>query len=318
MLDQHDHWGPFWDQGTLRVGDWRLGTTSTEAPSRDEWLANKWGPETRVAEADAAGVDKFVFTMPFHLVMYHAEPEFATRFASGVNDGLAEYCTAVPDRFFFWAHIPMQDPQAAAKEAERAVTQLGAKGVSMGGSNFGGGVEADDPKLYPVWEKVSELGVPIFVHGYNQSVNWGKDAMNDRYDTTSIVGMNSDETLFYWYMTNGGVLDDFPDLKVLITHGGGFVPFQLGRFAATNLTMAPDSKNKKPLGEYNKNFYYDLDIESAIMRKAIVDEVGVDHVLYGSNFGGADTHGDLTAGMDLPEADLEKIRSGNTLSMMSF
>jgi aminocarboxymuconate-semialdehyde decarboxylase len=317
MFNQHEHWGPFWEGG-LRIGDWRLGSKREGAPSLEDFLADRWGAEPRLAEMDKAGVDKFVFTMPFHMVMYHTDPVFAAQFATAVNDGLAEYCAAAPDRFYFWAHVPMQDPVAAAKEAERAITQLGAKGVSMGGSNFGGGVEADDPALYPVWEKAAELDVPIFVHGYNQSVNWGAKAMDDRYDTTSIVGMNSDETLFYWYLTNGGVLDDFPDLKILITHGGGFVPFQLGRFAATNVTMAPDSKNKKPLGEYNKNFYYDLDIESAIMRRAIVDEVGVEHVLYGSNFGGADTHGNLTDGMNLPEDDLEKIRSGNTLKMMSF
>jgi aminocarboxymuconate-semialdehyde decarboxylase len=318
MFHHDDHWGPFFDQGTLQVGDWRLGTKNPVAPGLDEWLETKWAPGPRLEAMDKAGVDKFVFTMPFHLVMYHVDPELATRFASGVNDSLAEYCANVPDRFYFWAHIPMQDPEAAAREAERAVKELGAKGVSMGGSNFGGGTEADDPKLFPVWEKLSELDVPIFVHGYNQSVNWGAKAMDDRYDTTSIIGMNSDETLFYWYITNGGVLDEFPDLKILITHGGGFVPFQLGRFAATNLTMAPDSKNKKPLGEYNKNFFYDLDIESPIMRRAIVDEVGVDHVLYGSNFGGADTHGNLAEGMDLEPADLEMICSGNTLKMMTF
>ncbi len=252
------------------------------------------------------------------MVLYHAEADFATRWATTVNDSLAQFCSADPDRFYFWAQIPMQDPQAAAKELERAVTELGAQGVSIGGANFGGR-QAHDPALYPVWEKISELGVLVFVHGYNQSVTWGAKACDDPFDTTSIIGMNSDETLFYWYLTNGGVLDDFPDLKILITHGGGFVPFQLGRFNQTNKTMAPDAKNKKDLIEYNPHFYYDLDIHSPIMRRAIIEEVGVDQMLYGDNFSGSDVHeGDLTEGLGLSEADQNKIRSENARPLLKL
>ena len=314
MFDQDEHWGPFWE-GTIRVGGWTLGTTNPLAPTIDEVVEKRWAAGPRLEAMDAAGVDKFVFSMPLHLVMYHASPEFNTRYSATVNESLAQFCSAAPDRFTYWAHAPLQDPAAAAKEIDRAVTHLGAQGLSMGGANFGG-LEVHMREMYPIWEKISELDVPIFVHGYNQSVTWDDAGRPDTFDTTSIIGMNSDEALFYWYTTNGGVLDDFPDLKIIITHGGGFVPFQLGRFNETNKTMAPDSRNKKELIEYNKNFFYDLDIQSPIMRKAIVDEVGVDHVVYGTNFGGADSHdGELTADMGLSDPDREKIRSGNALKM---
>lgn len=316
MFNQDDHWGPFWDQGTLRIGDWRLGTKRDAAPTLDAILEERWAPEPRLAAIDAAGIDKMVLSMPLHMVNYHTEIDFATRFATNVNDSLAEFCAVNPDRFFFWAHAPLQDPQAAAKELDRAVTQLGAQGLMMGARNFGGR-EVYDPAMRPIWEKVSELGCMIFVHGYNQSVTWGEKACDDPFDTTSIVGMNSDETLFYWYLTNGGVLDEFPDLKIMITHGGGFVPFQLGRFNMTNKTMAPDSKNKKDLLEYNPNFFYDLDIHSPFMRRAIIDEVGVSQVLYGDNFSGSDVHeGDLTDGLGLSAEDQERIRSKNALPLL--
>ncbi|WP_026310888.1 amidohydrolase family protein [Parafrankia elaeagni] len=321
MFDQHEHWGPFWDDGTLRIGDWKLGTKrypGGPTPKTQDQLLELWKPEPRLAAFDRAGIDKVVLSMPLHMVMYHTDVDFATRWAQTVNDSFAQYCSSNPERFYFWAQIPMQDPQAAAKELERAVTQLGAQGVSIGGDNFGGR-HAHDPALYPVWEKISELGVLVFVHGFNQSVTWGDRACDDPFDTTSIIGMNSDETLFYWYMTNGGVLDDFPDLKILITHAGGFVPFQLGRFNQTNKTMAPDSKNKKELIEYNPHFYYDLDIHSPIMRKAIIDEVGVDQMLYGDNFAGSDVHdGDLTDGLGLSEADQAKIRSENAIPLLKL
>ena len=69
-----------------------------------------------------------------------------------------------------------------------------------------------DPAFRSLCEKACELDALTFVHGYNQSVTWGKDAAKDPYDTTSIVGMNSDETLFFWHLINGGVLDVRPAL----------------------------------------------------------------------------------------------------------
>jgi aminocarboxymuconate-semialdehyde decarboxylase len=85
----------------------------------------------------------------------------------------------------------------------------------------------------------------------------------------------------------------------------------------TNKTMAPDSRNKKDLLEYNPNFFYDLDIHSPYMRRAIIDEVGVSQVVYGDNFSGSDVHeGDLTDGLGLSEDDQERIRSKNAIPML--
>lgn len=315
MFNQDPHWGPFWDNGTLRIGDWVLGTKNPEAPSLDQVYEERWTPQLRSAAFRQAGIDKAILSMPFHMVNYHTEPEFAVRFAAAVNEGLAEFCESDP-MFGYWAHVPAQDPAAAAKEVERAIGQLGAAGISMGGANFGGR-QVSDPAFRPLWEKLVELDVLVFVHGYNQSVTWGADAGSDPFDTTSIVGMNNDETLFFWHLINGGVLDDFPELKIYITHGGGFIPYQLGRFNETNKTMAPDSKNKKDVIEYASNFYYDLDVHHPAMRRAVVEVVGVDQLLYGDNFAGSDSHaGDLTDGFGLGDADREKIRSGNALRLL--
>jgi predicted TIM-barrel fold metal-dependent hydrolase len=218
---------------------------------------------------------------------------------------------------YFWAHAPLQDPKAAATELERAVTQLGAKGMNMGGSNFGG-LEADSRELYPVWEKACELDVPLWCHGYNQSVSWGKDAVKERYEITSIVGMAYDESSLFWNLVCGGVLDDFPDLKVIITHGGGFVPYQLGRFENTNKVLG-DRKNKLGVREYLKNFWFDVLVHDVPMRRAIVELIGPDHLVYGTNFSGADgTRSDLLEPLDLPDADREKIHSANAQQLLKI
>src|SRR5690606_35950674 len=144
----------------------------------------------------------FVFSLRFFFSSRRRHTSFSRDWSSDV-------CSA--DLLMFWAHAPLNVPVEAAKEIRRAVTELGAKGLVAGGSNFGG-LEFDSPEMDPVWEALCDLDVPMFVHGYNQSVTWGKEANTDRYETTAIVGMNYDETKCFWYMINGGVFDRFPNL----------------------------------------------------------------------------------------------------------
>jgi predicted TIM-barrel fold metal-dependent hydrolase len=168
----------------------------------------------------------------------------------------------------------------------------------------------------PVWEALCDLDLPMFVHGYNQSVTWGKNANSDRYETTAIVGMNYDETKAFWYLVNGGVFDRFPKLKVYITHGGGFVPYQLGRLAQTNPNL-DTFHNKKPVLDYLKNFYFDVELHELPMRQALIDVIGADRILYGSNFGGSDAvRHDLTEGLRLSDADLQRIRWSNACELL--
>lgn len=318
MLDRHDRWGPFVTARGLKVGEWVLGTSThrqqaDDATAKAKLLA-KMDLGSRIGRMDASGIDRLVLSVPAHLFMYWAS-DFGDDYAGIVNDELAAAVSEHPDRFSFWGHANLAEPVAAAKELERAVTQLGAVGLSMGGANFGG-MDAHDERLWPVWAKACELDVPLFVHGYNQSVTW-QDERTDPFDTTSIVGMCRDETRLFWHLISGGVLDHFPELKVYITHGGGFVPYQLQRFHETNKTMAPDSRNKRDVLEYLTNFWFDLDIHSQNMRRAIVRDLGVERLVYGSNFGGADSHvGDLTEGLELTNEERELIRSGNALELL--
>lgn len=319
MFDQDPHWGPFFEDGCLRVGHWVLGTANADAGDRpffEKWIDSRWGAEPRLAALDAAGQDMLVLSLPSHMGMYWTEHDFAIRYASVVNDDLADFSSQAPERFRFWAHTPLQDPKAAAGELDRAVTQLGAVGAGVGGANFGG-LEFHDAAFDPFWEKMCELDVPMFVHGYNQSVTWGERANDDPFDTTSIIGMPYDEARCFWYLVAGGVLDRFPQLKVYITHGGGYVPYQLGRMNETLKTMAPDRKNTKDLVEYLPNFWFDPLVHEAPMRKAIVEVIGADRLLYGDNFGGADSIDfDITEGLGLSDDDRDKIRHRNATALL--
>ncbi|MBB5684816.1 amidohydrolase family protein [Sphingobium boeckii] len=331
FYDQDPFWGPRWEQGDdgelrLRIGHWLLTLGIPEqkaALSRGEkfgieGIMNAWGnPAGRLKAMDALNQSAQAVSIPSHAYMYWADRDFSIRFAQTCNDTLAEYCSRGNDRLYFWAHAPLNAPEEAAKEIRRAV-KLGAVGLSAGGSNFGG-LDFDSPELDPVWQAMCDVDLPIFVHGYNQSVTWGERANEDRYETTSIVGMNYDETKCFWYLTVGGVLDRFPDLKVYITHAGGFVPYQIGRFEETvkNLDV---SRNQKPLRHYLKrNFWFDPELHELPMRQALVEVIGADNLLYGTNFGGSDAiRTDLTEGLRISDSDRRKIRYENAVDLCRF
>jgi predicted TIM-barrel fold metal-dependent hydrolase len=128
--------------------------------------------------------------------------------------------------------------------------------------------------------------------------------------------MNYDETKCFWYLICGGVLDRFPQLKVYITHAGGFVPYQLGRLEQTinNLDVV---HNKKPIRQYLKNFWFDPELHELPMRQAIVEVIGADQLVYGTNFGGSDAiRTDLTKDLRLSDDDREKIRWKNACKLL--
>lgn len=331
--DLDPYWGPFFEQHDdgdirMRVGKWvlTLGSPERKAAVRAaraagkkidlaEYMAKWADPKHRLANMDAAGQNAQVVSVPSHCYMYWTEPEYSVRFASKVNDTLAEYCSAAPDRLMYWAHAPLNVPEAAAAELKRACGTLGAKGLVAGGANFGG-LEYDSPELDVVWRTLCDLDLPIFVHGYNQSASWGENANEDRYETTAIVGMQYDETRCFWNLICGGVLDRFPDLKIYITHGGGYVPYQLGRLNQTNKNLDV-RHNKKDVVEYLKNFYFDLELHEAPMRQAVLDLIGADQLVYGSNFGGSDAvRHDLTDGLRITQEQLDKIRFQNAVELL--
>lgn len=311
MFGHHPHWGPHWENNTLRVGDWTLGNKNPNQPHPAEYFSL----EAQLARMEERGIDMLVVSQPAHMFMYWAG-DYGTIFARVVNDELAKFCEQDPDRFAFWALVPMGDPAAAPAELERAVNELGAVGMMTGGANFASR-EIHDEAFFPLWEKLCELRAPVFVHGYNATAT-GESHGDDPFDASSILGMNYYESLCIWFLICGGVLDRYPELRFYVTHAGGFVPYHLGRLEQTNQTMAPDSVNEKPVSEYLDNFLFDPDVHEPIMRRALIDLIGVDRFVYGDNLGGSDNfHGDLTDGIGLSEADREKIRSGNALKLLS-
>lgn len=320
MLNRHPFWGPFMKVEGFTVGHFSLGSKLPAKARTDEEaetnLLLRMSHDARRKVMTERGVDKLVLSAPSLAFMYWAG-DFGNEYASICNDELSRYCRVDSAKFDFWANANLANPAEAVREIDRAVRQLGARGVCVGGANFSG-LEAHSEALFPVWEKLVELDVPVMVHGYNQSIWLGENHHLDKFETSSIVGDCVDETLFFWYLICGGALDVFPQLKVYLTHAGGMALFQLGRLADLNRSMAPDARNKRPLLEYLPNFWFDLDVHTPGLRCGVVDIVGVDHLVYGTNFGGAHDAVDPTAGLGLSAEDREKIRSRNAIRLLGL
>lgn len=264
--------------------------------------------DQRIQEMDEAGLSMMGVTISPLFYLYWAEPEIAVPFASVQNDALAKYCAAYPHRLFYMATLPLQDMDASLRELDRAVREKGAKGINVGGGAIAGR-DLDDEYFWPLYTRAVELDVPLFVHPYPEPL--AQKGANDQYNMSWVVGYLEQESVAFVRLVYGGVLDEFPDLKVCITHGGGFIPFQLGRVEAFSHYM-PGVKAKRPILEYVKNFYFDILVHDPRARKFMVDVIGADNLIYGSNYGSPqDKAGVEFLDMGLPDAEREKIASGN-------
>jgi aminocarboxymuconate-semialdehyde decarboxylase len=243
-------------------------------------------PVLRLKEMDQLGIDIMGVCGAPVLYMYWAEPEIAIPFVRAYNEALADYCTVAPHRLFFVPTIPAQDVTASVKEIDYAVGELGGRGVNLGAQSLGGR-NIDDPELWPIFAAAQEHDVPLFIHPEPTGFAEQRET-TDPYYLSLIVDFLAQETTAFVRLVLGGVLDEFPRLKVYITHAGGFVPFQLGRierFAA----IAADARAQRPVKDYLSNFYFDVLVHDVTARRFLLDVMGEDNLLVGDNFKGMDS-----------------------------
>lgn len=179
--------------------------------------------DTRVQELDRAGISTQILSLTTPGV-HIEERERGIRLAEITNDDFAAICARFPGRFFALAALPLQDPQAAARELRRAVTELGFKGGTLF-TNINGKT-LDAPEFRCVFEAARELDVPLFVHPTTPSP---ADAFLD-YRLAALVGFAVDTTLTFARFMFSGLLEDIPGLKLIASHLGGTLPYLVERF----------------------------------------------------------------------------------------
>ncbi|MCF3960701.1 amidohydrolase [Streptomyces fuscigenes] len=186
----------------------------------------------RLAWMASAGVDVQLVAPWMDLAGYELPPDDGLWLARVQNESAAALRAAHPDRFRIAAAVPLQAPALAADELRRAVTELGHEAVQIGARVGDGGL--DDPSLAPFWRAAEDLDVPVIVHPAELDV---PERMR-RLFLHILVGNPAETTFAAAALLLGGVLEAHPGLRVLLVHGGGFVPYQIGRLER-GFTAAP-------------------------------------------------------------------------------
>jgi len=222
-------------------------------------------------------------------------PEVARRFARLGNDGLARLVRDHPDRFAgFTAVLPMNDPDAAVAEIDHACGELGALGVQL--YTHVNGHPLDEPRFEPVYRRMAELDRMIWVHPSRNS-SWADypTEARSKYELWWVFGWEYDTAIFMGRLVFSGVLERYPDLKVLIHHGGSMAPHFAGRVGPgwdqLGARTPPDQRedvehyplSKRPI-DYIRMFYADTAMFGAGHAiRCCLDFFGADHVLFASD-----------------------------------
>jgi len=230
-----------------------------------------------IARMDRLGIDVAVISLATPLINYSVPESEAVKAAEIFNDELARVRREGSGRFEGWAFLPMQNPEAAARELRRSV-QLELRGGHIA-SNVGGRY-LSDPAYAPIFEAAVALDVPLFVHPSNPP---GQDRLRD-YELEVVAGYLFDSTVNIFHAIFGGLLDRYPGLKLCVAHLGGYALHLRGRMQRevdTNPTLA--ARIHRPVGEYLQRLSYDtICFEGGYLDYA-ANVVGADRLVLGSD-----------------------------------
>ncbi|MFQ5850025.1 MAG: amidohydrolase family protein [Candidatus Binatia bacterium] len=212
-------------------------------------------------------------------VGYHLPPRQGQAWSRVLNEGLAETLKAADLRVLGLASVPLQDPSAAAAELRHAVLSLEFRGAMIDTNMQGRAL--GDTAFDPFWRTAVDLGVPVVLHPY-----WLESVprFNDYY-LHNLVGYPFETTLAACSLIFGSTLERMPELTVVLVHGGGFFPYQVGRFDhGHQVRPEPRSRGAGPASRYMRRFYYDTITHSRQSLRFLCDAVGADRLLLGSDY----------------------------------
>jgi aminocarboxymuconate-semialdehyde decarboxylase len=235
--------------------------------------------EERLTWMDEHKIDVQVVSPWMDFSAYVLDPEDGAWLARCLNQMTAEAVAARPDRYRAMATVPLQEPSLAVDELTYAVDDLGMRAVEIATSV--GDTELDDEGLTLFWKAAEDLGVMVLIHPYSS----GPQRLS-RYFLANIVGNPAEETAAAAHLIYGGALERHPRLKVCLTHGGGFLPYQIGR-QDRGYASRPDltaTRVTRPPSAFLRRFLYDTITHDTAALRFLVDRVGPDRVVLGSDY----------------------------------
>jgi len=237
--------------------------------------------EQRLEDMDAQGVDVQVLSIHTPFFGYHLDPAQGRRLAGEVNDEIADMVREHPRRLAGLATLPMQDIETAVDELERAVTVLGLKGAEL--DTVVNGENWDEPKFLPLFKAAEAMGAVLFFHPQPQHNFMMQRA--GRHGLFNTLGVIVEDAIVVSVLILGGILDQCPDVKICVAHGGGPACMAMGRIDRGWHGTPPERRViAQPPSTYQRRLYYDTVVGSEKALRYLLDEVGADRVVLGSDW----------------------------------
>lgn len=269
----------------------------------------------RIEMMDRSGIDVQVLASWIDMTGYALEGPSGAAYSRRLNEIIAEEAATAPDRFLAMGTVSLQAPEAAAEELRYLVRSLGMIGVEI--ATTVDGIDLDQAGLDVFWAAAEELGCLVLIHPYQPlaGVEW-------RNHMDNMVGRPAETTVAIGNLMLSGVFDRHPGLEIVLVHGGGFLPFQLGRLdhgfrkvphlAARSATRSP--------AEIASTLYYDTVLHTPQAIAALISLVGVDRVLLGTDYpfemGDLDPLTTLRATPGVGQAEFDMITETNLSSIV--
>lgn len=235
--------------------------------------------DAKVAGMDRKGIDISVLSVTPVVFFYWLDADAGLAASRLLNDGIARMVAVRPERLRGMATLPMQDPDAAVTELERVVREHGFRSVELG-CRVRGELLAE-PRFRPVLRRAQELGVFIFTHPY---VAGSLPPDLGCYYLGNLAGLPLDTVLMAAHLMFSGALDELPDLDIVLAHGGGFLPYQIGRLEHGYKVRkeARANTSSSPL-RLLRRFYFDTLTHDLDALRFLVAKVGAGRVTIGTD-----------------------------------
>jgi len=290
-IDVHAHVTPqcFW-QATEKGGDWHTLKREKDERGQENAIVGgrrqvlppraRWTPEERLADMDSLGVDVHVVSPYVGFYNYQLDAKIALATSRATNDEISAMTKAWPKRFSGLGTLPMQDVKAAITELERCMTQIGLKGVEI--NDHVNGRTLEEPEFRPFWKAAEQLGALVFFHQGGETL---VSPRTKRYHLPNTIGNLVDRAVTFATLVSGGVMDECPDLKIVLGHGGGYTCFGIGRMDhGWQVRTEARAQIQQPPSAYLRRFYYDCIVYTESALRFLIDTVGADRVVFGTDW----------------------------------
>ncbi len=254
----------------------------------------------KVAGMDRKGLDISVISPTPMIYFYDLDAGRAAAAARMTNDGVANMVAQRPDRLRGMATLPMQDTDAAVAELERVVKDHGFRAIELGCTI--GTAQLAEKRYRPVLKRAQELKTFIFTHPHFTGDRCGLEP----YYLSNLVGFPLDTITMAAHLMFSGALDELPDLQFVLAHGGGYLPYQIGRLAhGYSVRKEPRVNNASSPRDLLRRFHFDALTHDDKALAFLIEQAGADRVILA-------TDAPFDMGEENPLARLDAVRGLST------